>query len=52
MELLFIGLLIGTILAYFIFARFNAVKRKASIQSQSTMSKKSFLIPSEERKKH
>jgi len=37
MELLFIGLLIGSILAYFIFARFSAVKRKAGIQTQSTI---------------
>ncbi|MGY3794025.1 DUF4230 domain-containing protein [Aquimarina sp. 433] len=37
MELLFIGLLIGAILAYFIFARFSAVKKRASVQTQSTI---------------
>ncbi len=37
MELLFIGLLGGAILAYFIFARFSAVKNKSSVQTQSTV---------------
>ena len=37
MELLFIGLLIGAILAYFIFARFNASKKKSAVQTQSTI---------------
>ncbi|WP_299434922.1 DUF4230 domain-containing protein [uncultured Aquimarina sp.] len=37
MELLFIGLLIGAVLAYFTFARFSAVKKRASIQTQSTI---------------
>ncbi|GAA4275523.1 DUF4230 domain-containing protein [Aquimarina mytili] len=37
MELLFIGLLGGAILAYFIFARFNAVKNKSAIKTQSTV---------------
>lgn len=37
MELLFIGLLVGVISAYFIFTKFNAVKKRASIQSQSTV---------------
>ncbi|WP_298545516.1 DUF4230 domain-containing protein [uncultured Aquimarina sp.] len=37
MELLFIGLLIGSVLAYFIFSRFNVAKKRASIQSQSTI---------------
>ncbi|WP_025742372.1 DUF4230 domain-containing protein [Aquimarina pacifica] len=39
MELLFIGLLGGAILAYFIFARFNAMRNKSSIQTQSTVLK-------------
>ncbi|OED39432.1 hypothetical protein AB832_04135 [Flavobacteriaceae bacterium (ex Bugula neritina AB1)] len=37
MELLFIGLLVGTVLAYFIFSRFNAVKKRAGIHTQSTV---------------
>ncbi|MFD2563131.1 DUF4230 domain-containing protein [Aquimarina rubra] len=37
MELLFVGLLIGSVLAYFIFARFNAAKKRAGIQTQSTI---------------
>ncbi len=37
MELLFIGLLAGAILAFFIFARFNAVKNKSAIKTQSTV---------------
>ncbi len=37
MELLFIGLLVGTILAYFIFARFSIAKKRAGIQTQSTI---------------
>ena len=37
MELLFIGLLIGAVSAYFIFARFNVVRKRASIQTQSTI---------------
>ncbi|MDH7448012.1 DUF4230 domain-containing protein [Aquimarina sp. 2201CG14-23] len=37
MELLFVGLLMGAILAYFIFARFSAVKRKSGVQAQSTI---------------
>ncbi|AXT52403.1 DUF4230 domain-containing protein [Aquimarina sp. BL5] len=37
MELLFIGLLIGSVLAYFIFSRFNAAKKRAGIQTQSTI---------------
>lgn len=37
MELLFIGLLIGSVSAYFIFARFSVVKKRASIQTQSTI---------------
>ncbi|WP_103069512.1 DUF4230 domain-containing protein [Aquimarina sediminis] len=39
MELLFIGLLGGAFLAYFIFARFSAAKNKSSIQTQSTVLK-------------
>ncbi len=35
MELLFVGLLGGAILAYFIFARFSAAKNKSTAQSQS-----------------
>ncbi len=37
MELLFIGLLGGTILAYFIFSKFSAAKKKASIHTQSVV---------------
>ncbi len=37
MELLFIGLLGGAFVAYFIFSRFNAVRNKSSIQTQSTV---------------
>jgi len=37
MELLFIGLLTGTVIAYFIFARFSAVKKRAGIHTQSTI---------------
>lgn len=39
MELLFIGLLGGAILAYFIFARFSAAKNRSSVQTQSTVLK-------------
>ncbi|MBG6130500.1 hypothetical protein IWQ47_001417 [Aquimarina sp. EL_43] len=39
MELLFIGLLGGAILAYFIFARFSAAKNKSSVQTQSIVLK-------------
>ncbi|WP_109098055.1 DUF4230 domain-containing protein [Aquimarina sp. AU58] len=39
MELLFIGLLGGAILAYFIFARFSAAKNKSSVQTQSVVLK-------------
>lgn len=37
MELLFIGLLGGAFLAYFIFSKFNASKKKAAIKTQSTV---------------
>ncbi|WP_459212587.1 DUF4230 domain-containing protein [Aquimarina rhabdastrellae] len=37
MELLFVGLIIGAIISYFIFSRFNAVKKQANIQLQSTI---------------
>ena len=37
MELLFVGLLGGAIFAYFIFTRFNAVKNKSAIKTQSTV---------------
>ncbi|AXT62458.1 DUF4230 domain-containing protein [Aquimarina sp. AD10] len=37
MELLFIGLIGGAILSYFIFARFTAAKKKSSIKTQSTV---------------
>lgn len=37
MELLFVGLLGGAILAYFIFAKFNAVKNKSAVKTQSTV---------------
>ncbi|MFL1894903.1 DUF4230 domain-containing protein [Aquimarina sp. 2-A2] len=37
MELLFIGLLAGVLLAYFIFNRFSAAKRKSSIETQSVV---------------
>ncbi len=37
MELLFIGLLGGAIFAYFIFARFNAVKKRDAVRTQSTV---------------
>ncbi|MBQ0734319.1 DUF4230 domain-containing protein [Aquimarina celericrescens] len=37
MELLFIGLLSGAILAYFVFTRFNAAKRKSAVKTQSTV---------------
>ncbi|KAA1244063.1 DUF4230 domain-containing protein [Aquimarina sp. RZ0] len=37
MELLFVGLIAGTILAYFIFARFSIAKKRAGIQTQSTV---------------
>ncbi|TSE04821.1 MULTISPECIES: DUF4230 domain-containing protein [Aquimarina] len=37
MELLFVGLLGGAILAYFIFARFSAAQRKSSVRTQSTV---------------
>ncbi len=39
MELLFIGLLGGAIVAYFIFARFSAAKNKSSVQTQSVVLK-------------
>ncbi len=39
MELLFVGLLGGAILAYFIFARFSAAQRKSSVRTQSTVLK-------------
>ncbi|WP_344929940.1 DUF4230 domain-containing protein [Aquimarina addita] len=35
MELVFIGLLGGAIVSYFIFARFSALRKKSSIQTQS-----------------
>lgn len=37
MELLFIGLLGGAILAYFIFAKFNASQKKSAVKTQSTV---------------
>ncbi|WP_378186353.1 DUF4230 domain-containing protein [Aquimarina sp. W85] len=37
MELLFIGLLVGVLLAYIIFNRFSAAKRKSSIETQSVV---------------
>jgi len=37
MELLFIGLLGGAILAYFIFVRFNTVRKKSAAKTQSTI---------------
>ncbi len=37
MELLFIGLLAGAILAFFIFAKYNATKNKAAVKTQSTI---------------
>ncbi|MBP2831727.1 DUF4230 domain-containing protein [Aquimarina sp. U1-2] len=37
MELLFAGLLGGTILSYFIFTRFSAAKRKSAVKTQSTV---------------
>ena len=37
MELLFVGLLIGSIVAYFVFAKFSSVKRKSGVQAQSTV---------------
>lgn len=37
MELLFIGLIAGCILAYFIFAKFNAAKNKSSVKIQSVV---------------
>ncbi len=37
MELLFIGLITGCILAYFIFAKFSAAQKKATIQTQSVV---------------
>ncbi|TPN87354.1 DUF4230 domain-containing protein [Aquimarina algicola] len=37
MELLFIGLLGGAVLAYFIFSKFNAARNKSAIQTQSTV---------------
>jgi hypothetical protein len=39
MELLFIGLLGGAIVAYFIFAKFSAAKNKSSVQTQSVVLK-------------
>ncbi|PKV48210.1 uncharacterized protein DUF4230 [Aquimarina sp. MAR_2010_214] len=39
MELLFIGLLGGAIVAYFIFARFTAAKNKSSVRTQSVVLK-------------
>ncbi len=39
MELLFIGLLGGAIVAYFIFARFSAAKNKSSVRTQSVVLK-------------
>jgi len=39
MELLFIGLAIGTILAYAIFSRFQFVKKKKSVASQAVVLK-------------
>lgn len=39
MELLFIGLLGGAVVAYFIFARFSAAKNKSSVQTQSVVLK-------------
>jgi len=37
MELLFLGLLGGAILAYLIFAKFHAVKNKSAVKSQSAV---------------
>ncbi|RZS99727.1 DUF4230 domain-containing protein [Aquimarina brevivitae] len=37
MELLFIGLLAGAVISYFILSRFNASKRKEKAQSQSVL---------------
>ncbi len=37
MELLFIGLIIGAIVSYFIFLKFNDVKKKATTQLQSSI---------------
>lgn len=39
MELMFLGLIGGAILAYFIFAKFNAAKNKTKVQTQSTILK-------------
>ncbi|WP_074407171.1 MULTISPECIES: DUF4230 domain-containing protein [Aquimarina] len=39
MELLFIGLLGGAVVAYFIFARFSAAKNKSSVRTQSVVLK-------------
>ncbi|MBQ4820898.1 DUF4230 domain-containing protein [Aquimarina sp. MMG016] len=37
MELLFVGLLGGAIVAYFIFARFSIAKNRSTVRSQSTV---------------
>lgn len=37
MELLFIGLLAGAVIAYLVFSRFNAAKKRSRIQTQSTV---------------
>ncbi len=37
MELLFIGLLIGAFIAYFIFTKLSAAKNKSSIHTQSVV---------------
>lgn len=37
MELLFVGLLIGAILAYIIFSKFTASKKKSAVKTQSTI---------------
>lgn len=37
MELLFLGLLIGTLIAYFVFAKLTAFKAKSAVKSQSTI---------------
>lgn len=37
MELLFIGLIAGCILAYFVFAKFSAAKNKSSVKTQSVV---------------
>ncbi len=37
MELLFIGLLAGAILAYFVFSRFTMAKKRSAVKTQSTI---------------